>query len=199
MPQTLTSDSVLSPLVRDAARGVLPSWTQAGSRRRAHIARVAALMESWARALGLPDAEVQRWSAAAWLHDALREANPDELRAVVGAEFRELPGKILHGPAAADRLAGHADDEIRDAIRYHTLGSARWGRLGRALYLADFMEPGRTWDPEYTAALRARMPHEMDAILSEVVRMRVDHIRRNGGVPHPETQAFYEQVVQARP
>ena len=193
------SDSMLSPLVRDAARGVLPSWTQAGSRRRAHMGRVAALMDEWARALELPDVDVQRWVAAGWLHDALREADPDQLRAVVGPEFRDLPGKILHGPAAADRLAGLADEEMREAIRYHTLGSPRWGTLGRALYLADFMEPGRTWDPEYLAGLRARMPHQLDEIVAEVVRLRVDHIRRNQGVPHPETQAFHEQVVQARP
>jgi hypothetical protein len=31
-----------------------------------------------------------------------------------------------------------------------------------------------------------------------VVRTRVEHIRGNGGTPHPETQAFYEQVVEAR-
>lgn len=187
-----------STVVRDAARGVLPSWTRVGARRRGHMQRVAGLMEEWARALGLPDDDVARWCAAGWLHDALREGDPGELRELVAAEFRDLPGKLLHGPAAAERLAGEADEEMLEAIRYHTLGSPRWGRLGRALYLADFMEPGRDWDPAYTASLRARMPGELDTILAEVVRSRVDHIRRNGGVPHPETQAFHEQVVQTR-
>lgn len=188
----------LSPLVREAARGVLPAWAQAGPRRRAHMQRVAALLREWAEALGLPDDEAARWAAAGWLHDLLRDADPAELRGTLPAEFRELPGKLLHGPAAAERLRADADPELCEAIRYHTLGSPRWGRLGRALYLADFMEPGRDFDPEYTASLRARMPGELDAILAEVVRSRVDHIRRNGGVPHPETQAFHEQVVQAR-
>jgi HD superfamily phosphohydrolase YqeK len=197
MTRIPTRSPALSPLVQQAARGVLPPWTEAGPRRRAHMGRVAALMGEWARALELPDDEVARWLATGWLHDALREAAPDALRGEVQPEFRDLPPKLLHGPAAALRLAGIADEEMREAICFHTLGSPRWGRLGRALYLADFMEPGRTWDPDYTASLRARMPREMEAILAEVVRLRVDHIRGNGGVPHPETQAFYEQVVQA--
>ena len=184
----------LSRLVREAAEGRLPAWTQAKPKRREHVARVAALMREWAQALGLPQGEVARWSAAGYLHDALRDAPADELRPHVPAEFRELPGKLLHGPAAAERLAGEADDELRDAIRYHTLGSARFGTLGRALYLADFLEPGRTFAPGWTKSLRRRMPREMDAVLREVVESRIGHVARNGGNLHPETKAFHAQV-----
>jgi HD superfamily phosphohydrolase YqeK len=194
----MTEPPVLSEVVRDAARGVLPAWARAGRRRREHMGRVAGLMREWAVALGLPAGEVDRWVATGWLHDALREGSPEELRPLVAPEFRDLPAKLLHGPAAAATLNGQADPEMREAICYHTLGSPRWGPLGRALYLADFMEPGRTFDVEYLAALRARMPGEMDRILADVVRLRVDHIRRHGGAPHPETQAFHEQVVEAR-
>src|SRR4051812_18550150 len=131
----------LTPLVRDAAAGRLPGWTQAKPKRREHMGRVAALMRAWAERLGLPPGEVARWAAAGWLHDALRDADPDELRPAVAAEYRELPGKLLHGPAAAERLAGHADDELVSAVRCHTVGSPRFGKMGRALYLADFLEP----------------------------------------------------------
>jgi HD superfamily phosphohydrolase YqeK len=192
-----TSEPGLSPVVRDAARGVLPDWARASEKRRAHIGRVAALLGEWAGALGLPARERDRWLAAGWLHDVLREATPDELRPLVPEAFRALPPKLLHGPAAAERLAGEADAELLDAIRYHTLGSARFGRLGRALYLADFLEPGRRYEPEWTAALRARMPHELDAVLREVVRARVRHVEESGSVLHPETRALYEQVQGA--
>lgn len=184
----------LSPLVRDAAEGRLPAWAIARPKRREHIARVAALMGEWARALGLPAGEVARWTAAAVLHDALRDADPDALRTQVPAAFAGLPGKLLHGPAAAERLAGHADDELRDAVRYHTLGSPRFGTLGRALYLADFLEPGRTFEPAWTESLRRRMPADMDAVLREVVDARIGHVARNGGILHPETKAFHGQV-----
>src|SRR4051794_14615686 len=102
--------------VDEAAQGRLPAWTQAKPKRREHVARVAALMREWAQALGLTESEVARWSAAGYLHDALRDADPDELRPAVPPAFRDLPRKLLHGPAAAERLAGEADDELRDAI-----------------------------------------------------------------------------------
>ena len=184
----------LSPLVREAAEGRLPAWTQAKPTRREHMARVAALLRKWAEALGLPADEVARWSAVGYLHDALRDAPADELRPHVPAAFRELPGKLLHGPAAAERLAGQADDEMLDAIRCHTLGCPRFGTLGRALYLADFLEPGRTFSREWTESLRRRMPAEMDAVLREVVEARIGHVEENGGILHPETKAFHAQV-----
>ena len=189
------STDTLGPTVRAAARGRMPAWAQASPKRRAHVARVAALMGEWADALGLPGEEKDRWLAAAWLHDALRGAPGDELRPQVPPAFRHLPDKLLHGPAAAERLAGEADPELLDAVRYHTLGSPRFGRLGCALYLADFLEPGRTFDPAWTASLRARMPGEMDDVLREVVRARIDHLREGGGTPHPETEAFRARVA----
>lgn len=184
----------LSQLVRDAARGRLPEWTQAKPTRREHMGRVAALMAGWARGLGLPVDEVERWAAAGWLHDTLRDADPDQLRPEVPAEYRELPGKLLHGPAAAERLKGLADDELVGAVRCHTVGSPKFGVLGRALYLADFLEPGRTFSPEWTESLRRRMPAEMDAVLREVVEARIGHVLKNSGTVHPETRAFHAQV-----
>lgn len=185
-----TEDAALPPLVRDAARGLLPEWTEAKPKRREHMGRVAALMRQWALALALPPAEVDRWTAAGWLHDALRDADPETLRPQVPAEYRALPGKLLHGPAAAERLRGQADDELVEAVRCHTVGSRRFGTLGRALYLADFLEPGRTFAPEWTEELRRRMPAEMDAVLLEVVRSRVRHVGESGATVHPETEAF---------
>jgi HD superfamily phosphohydrolase YqeK len=187
-----------TPLVRAAARGDLPPWTCVKPKRREHMRRVAELLGAWAAALRLPADEADRWVAAGWLHDALRDGDVEELRATVPPAFRELHPNLLHGPAAAERLAGHADDELRDAVRYHTLGSPAFGDLGRALYLADFMEPGRTFAPEWTAALRARMPHDRDAVLREVVAARVAHVEESGAV-HPETRAFQRAVLGGDP
>jgi HD superfamily phosphohydrolase YqeK len=197
---TLADHAVTAPpsdLVRAAARGRLPQWTTVSPKRLAHMGRVAELMREWAEALGLSRDDVDRWTAAGWLHDSLRDADVDAMRAEVPAEFRDVHPLLLHGPAAAERLAGDADEEIRDAVRYHTLGFAGFGTLGKALYLADFMEPGRTFDPAWTASLRARMPQEMDAVLREVVDARVRHVGEGGEV-HPLTLAFHRAVTGAQ-
>ena len=82
-------------------------------------------------------------------------------------------------------------------MRYHTVGHPDLDRLGRALYLADFLEPGRRYEPEWTAALRDRMPHDLDGVMREVVEARVRHVTESGSILHPETRALYEQVQGA--
>lgn len=186
-------------LIERAAAGELPDWAVAGPARRRHSGRVAALLGEWAGALGLSAPECRRWLAAGWLHDALRDAAVDSLRALVPAEFRDLPGPLLHGPAAAARLraAGVEDGALLDAITYHTSGHPRLERLGRALYLADALEPGRTTDPVWTAALRARLPHSLDAVLPEVVAQRIEHHVRLGHALRPETVAFWNTLARS--
>lgn len=180
-----------------AARGELPEWSRVTPPRRAHMGRVAALMEAWAQQLGLSEGEVLRWAAAAWLHDALRDEDPERLRPQVSAGERNLPGPILHGPAAARRLDGEVDPGIVAAVRYHTIGSPVLDRLGRALYLADFLEPGRDFAVEWRATLTARMPGDLDAVLIEVVASRLIHLVEKRKPIRPETAAFWTSLVGA--
>jgi 2-amino-4-hydroxy-6-hydroxymethyldihydropteridine diphosphokinase len=185
----------LQPAELSAARGQLPTWARTTLTRRAHIARVAALMETWARALDVGDTEVLRWAAAAWLHDSLRDEDPEVLRPNVSPEERDLPGPVLHGPAAAAHLKGQVDPRVAAAVRYHTIGHPSLDRLGRALYLADFLEPGREFAVDWRASLTARMPHDLDDVLVEVVAARVGHLLERRNPIRPETAAFWSAIV----
>lgn len=163
----------------------LPEWAQVTSARRAHIERVAALLGEWADAMHVSKAERDRWLRAGWLHDALRDA--------------PFADPTSHGPEAANRAAaaGERDRGVLDAVRYHTVGSPDWDDVGRMLYLADFLEPGR--DPASTASERSqlagRVPGERDAVLREVARRRIDWVLRSGWPLVPSTVAFWNQLV----
>ena len=71
--------------------------------------RVTALLDRWATDMHLDAVEAAAWHDAGRLHDALRDAPEADLRAVVPDPA--LPCGVLHGPAAAVRLA--ADGERR--------------------------------------------------------------------------------------
>ena len=190
------------PVLRAAARGELPSWARVNERRRAHITSVATLMDGWAAQLALPEAERERWRAAAWLHDALRLAPAADLLPLVPTAFRDLPARMLHGPAAAALLRndGVADEPLLLAVGHHTIGHPAFDTMGQALYAADFLEPGRTFDPLTRATLRARMPEAMAAVVAAVVRLRLIHLLRAGRAIRPETLAFWNAVAEhARP
>ncbi|HSD32821.1 MAG TPA: HD domain-containing protein [Gemmatimonadales bacterium] len=151
--------------------------------RRAHIERVAGLLAQWAATLGVPAAEAERWRRAAWLHDALRDA--------------PAATELEHGPLCADRLVrdGERDRGLLDAVRYHSLGYAGWDDVGRMLYLADYLEPGRRFDAPLRTALRERMPGEHEAVLREVARRRIEWMLRSSWALKPETVEFWNALA----
>lgn len=175
----------------------LPAWAVAKPKRRAHIQRVAQLVAQWADQRGVAPEEKQRWVRAAVLHDSLRDADPEQLRTQVPAEFTDWPARVLHGPAAAARLRaeGFADAGVLTAITYHTVGHPDLDDAGRALYLADFLEPGRSFDPIGRAAWRARMPHDLTGVLREVVAARLQHMILSYRRVRSETLAFWNQLA----
>lgn len=186
------------PIVRDAAAGKLPRWAVAGPARVRHMRRVAALLDEWARASGRDEAERGRWRAAGMLHDVLREADPAVLIREVPRDLRGLPPALVHGPAAAARLRreGVEDEPLLEAVAYHTIGRPGLALPGRMLYVADFLEPGRSFEADWRAELRARMPGDLDAVLRAVVDARIDHLMSEGSGVRPETLAFRESLAE---
>ena len=174
---------------------ILPTWACVTERRLAHIARVTGLLDGWAAALGLPDDEARAWHDAGRFHDALRDAHDDGLRRLAG-DLPEYTVDMLHGPAAANRLRADGESrlELIDAIRYHTVGWAKWGRLGRALYMADYLEPGRKFSRADRAYLAVQVPHDFDGTFRQVLRARLEWSLREGMRLFPEAVSLWNSV-----
>lgn len=189
--------SRLHPVVKRAAKGVLPEWAKVDKARYDHMARVSALLKAWAKALGLPKHERRRWRALGFLHDVLKGASHEELRTLVREDLRDLPTPILHGPAAATRLReeGVDDEPFLLAVTYHTLGHPRLDDAGRALYAADFLEPGRDLRNRWRRGLRQRMPDDLEAVTREVLGARIVHLVKKGRRVQPETVAMWNSLA----
>ena len=171
-----------------------PSWARVTGKRRKHVARVVALLDAWAAAMRIPKAEAERWRTAGALHDALRDAPEDVLRDMSGD--RTSAAELLHGPAAAERAQedGERRADVLAAIRYHTVGCATWARTGRALYMADFLEPGRRFLISERAYLTEQAPRDFDGTFREVVRLRLTWSLGQGGELFPESVELWHAV-----
>lgn len=172
----------------------LPPWACLTEQRRGHVARVAELMERWSNELGIGTDDAHAWRDAALWHDALRDAPEKMLRALVPRA--DFTSEMLHGPAAAVQLErdGETRTELLDAIRWHTVGSANWGRLGRALFMADFLEPGRRFARGDRAFLAKHVAKDFDGVFRQVVSMRLQHALREGHWLFPETVTLWNAV-----
>jgi HD superfamily phosphohydrolase YqeK len=165
----------------------LPAWAVAGKPRRAHVRRVAALVEAWADAMAVTLEERARWLRAVWLHDALKDA--------------PLPRGIAHGPAAAERAEreGETDRGVLDAVRHHTWGHPAWDDVGKMLFLADYLEPGRRGRRKARARLAARVPRHRDAVLRRVLAWQMRACLRAGRRIHPHTLELWNALATHTP
>jgi HD superfamily phosphohydrolase YqeK len=173
---------------------VLPDWAEVKPSRRKHIRRVTRLLMAWADEMRLPDAERLAWVDAGRFHDALRDASVEELRRLADSAVTEV--ELLHGPAAATRLAyeGEMRRNVLDAIRFHSIGSDRWDRVGKALYMADYLEPGRTFDVDRRARLAEVVPGDFDESFRQVVVARMEYAHQQNYTVYPESVALLESV-----
>jgi predicted HD superfamily hydrolase involved in NAD metabolism len=113
----------------------------------------------------------QRTEMAAWIHDAAREWPAEKL--VAAAEHIEVPAGfgaipiLLHGPIAAELLQQKFDcddEEMQNAVRYHTTGRTDMTTLEKILCLADAIEPGRQYPG--VAELRQLAEFDLDRALA---------------------------------
>jgi predicted HD superfamily hydrolase involved in NAD metabolism len=181
-------------IVTDEASGLtveLPDWAQVEKKRRGHIARVTALLMEWADRMKVDAEERTAWIDAGRFHDALKDAPDEELRTLAGSAPYEL--QMLHGPAAAALLENQGEKRrgMLDAIRYHTIGYLEWDRTGRALYMADFLEPGRSFAKADRAFLAKHVPFDFDGVFRQVVRTRLEWSLHEGHSLFPETVALW--------
>ncbi len=158
----------------------LPAWAVVTAPRMAHMERVATLLEGWAEAIGMDEAERYAWRDAGRLHDALRDAPESLLREA--AKDDRSPVELLHGPAAANLLAagGERRQPLLEAIRWHTIGRPDWDRIGKALFMADYLEPGRSFDTEQRAFLARQLPHDFEGVFRQVLRLKLEWSIRDG-------------------
>ncbi len=103
----------------------------------------------------------RRWGAdertalrAGLLHDVTKAMDgEDQLRLVekydiIISDFERSYPKVLHaktGAAVAKQLFGESD-EVAEAIRWHTTGKANMTLMEKIIYLADYIEPTRSFD-----------------------------------------------------
>ena len=123
---------------------------QMSERRFRHVLGVEEAAVALAARVGCSQ---EKASIAALTHDYAKERPDEEFQMIIkrdgySPELLEYGNEIWHGLVGADmvqRELGIEDAEILDAIRLHTTGAAEMSLLAKVLYVADYIEPNRTF------------------------------------------------------
>jgi predicted HD superfamily hydrolase involved in NAD metabolism len=116
-----------------------------------HTLRVA---ETGIHLAKLYNASTEKTELAAIFHDYAKYRAPEEMASWIKRE-KTLPKDLLnyhhelwHGPVGAvlvERECGIKDKDVLSAIRYHTTGRAMMSKLEMVIFLADYIEPKRSF------------------------------------------------------
>ncbi|MGI6606776.1 MAG: bis(5'-nucleosyl)-tetraphosphatase (symmetrical) YqeK [Peptococcia bacterium] len=144
--------------------------------------------------------DVHKLRLAALMHDYAKDMPPQELLSIasehglITAEAEKVQPDLLHGAVGAflcrrDFGLSAADEEILHAIRYHTTGCEKMSLLDKIVYLADLLEPGRTFAG--VDELRRICQDDLDAGLLFAFDNTIEYVLAKKLLIHPLT-------VQAR-
>ena len=100
------------------------------------------------------DIDREKTSIAALLHDVAKEEPDSEMRDLVISENLDLDllqygSQIWHAPVGAVQARRDfeiIDEEILNAIKYHTIGTPDMTDVEKVIFVADYIEPCRNFD-----------------------------------------------------
>ena len=133
----------------------------------------------WAGELALSADERRAWHDVGDVARRPRDA-PEPSFAVSLGDPAADPDPPRAGGRERLSASGKHRIEVLEAIRWHTFGSAHWGRTGRALYMADFLEPGRPFSAIGPRVSRGAATADFDGVFRQVVRQRLEWTVREG-------------------
>lgn len=163
--------------------------------RAAHSVRVARLALTRAKDLHLSERAVL---TAALMHDCAKNlpANSAYLDGFAPpTEWGEIPAQVLHqyqGAYVAENYFDVRDEDVLNAIRYHTSGRPNMSEMEKLIFLSDMLEEER----RYTGVdeLRALFWDKdgLDKCLAEALYQTLLFLESKGGEIYPLTRAAYE-------
>lgn len=139
--------------------------------------------------------EEEKARRAALLHDCTKLLNREQHFDIFRQyskrpdAWEEQEEQLLHAKTAALIAADvfGADSEVEQAIAFHTTGKADMTTLQKIIYLADYIEPSRSFTD--LAEVRRLAEEDLDRAMLLSFTMSVDHLQEKGGVIHPDSIA----------
>lgn len=176
-------------------------WGQVHPKRIAHIMGVEQECAKLARRWGANEQLARR---AGVLHDYSKYwSHQDHIDycqqfAVPLDELEWSTEKLLHAKsgAAFARYILREEEEVWKAIDCHTTGKGDMSLMDKILYLADYIEPQRTF--EEVVYMRQLAYEDIDKALAYGLYMSVEEMRSRNKVTHQNTLQGYEQYGGAQ-
>ncbi len=171
-------------------RGVKEALAYLKPSRRKHTLGVALTAAKYAAKYKLPERKV---ILAAALHDVAKNMPLTAPELAGFALQEEVPAPVLHqyaGAYVAEHSLGIDDEDVLNAVRYHTSGRPNMSDLEKLIFLSDMLEPGR--DFKGIEKLRRALENDLNECMYLSLKHELKYLKRGGGIIYPLTFKAYE-------
>ncbi len=147
--------------------------------------------------------DAQKAELCGLLHDCARGYSFSEQKELAQPFLKQLAplsdtdGMLFHGPAAAalaQQNWGIEEEEMLNALIYHTVGRPAMSPLEEIIFLADKIEPGR--DYEGVAAIRELAKKDRKQAMAMLLQNNLAYLKQAGKEIHPlavQAAAYYNK------
>ena len=140
--------------------------------------------------------DVEKLKITAIIHDYAKVYD-DELIEIIKKEFENdkllLQSKTVHHAIVGDIILknefGIDDEEILDAVKYHTTGKPNMSTFCKVIFLADYIEMGRSF--ESVNEVRNIAFNNLDNAVLKALEITINYIKSLGYVVYPLTIDTY--------
>ena len=170
-------------------------------KRRAHSLRVAELAASRAVKLGISEKQA---ITAALFHDCAKNLTDDSPYLqdfILPTEWGGVPYEVAHqfaGAYVAEKWFGVTDEDVLNAVRYHTSARPNMSELEKLIFLADMLEEERNYQGVDELRLLFWREKDLDKCLAEALYQTLLFLEKKGGEIYPLTKAAYDFYADKR-
>lgn len=146
------------------------------------------------------DIDIERAEIAGLLHDCAKCLSNDKKVSLCKKQSIEINMTeaknpfLLHAKAGAylaEHKYGIRDEDILNAVRYHTTGRPGMSMLEKIVFIADYIEPGRNHSSRLPE-LRRLAFQDLDKALVEILKDTLRYLKGTGNDIDPMTQRTYD-------
>lgn len=149
-------------------------------------------------------ANVEKAETAAIFHDYAKYWPKEEMKKIIieqnmPEELLSYHSELWHAPVGAflvQKEVGIDDDEVLNAIRYHTSGRAGMTVLEKVIYLADYIEPNRKFPG--VDEVRELALIDLDSALIKAIQNTIVFLVSKNAPIYPDTFHTYNDLIMSR-
>ncbi|MCP8967194.1 bis(5'-nucleosyl)-tetraphosphatase (symmetrical) YqeK [Ectobacillus ponti] len=147
-------------------------------------------------------ADEKKAELAAIFHDYAKCRPIAEMEEIIkregmAAELLEHNKELWHAPVGAylaETEAGIRDPEVLQAILYHTSGHAGMSLLDKIIYVADYIEPGRSFPG--VEEVRELAEQSLNQALLQALKNTIRFLLERNQTVYPDTFHAYNAVLK---